>query len=486
VHRDLKPDNIWLEPNGRGGYTVKVLDFGVAKVNLLGEWGPRLKEIPEAGEPRTVTPRPALPGDELETAIIESTPAPEPPTAAAEAEETETMAIAPALSGLSAGSFDSGASAPTMPGSLIGTPAYMSPEQALGQEIDFRSDIYSLAVVAYSLVCGVLPFTGKTNELFEFHRTGSPPAPATICKIPRDVSDAILAGLARDPADRPASAGAFTQRFHNAVDAEFLALRRSKAFLLQHLGAYALLLLPIYSAILSIAALWAAFSRKLVPVAAVRMVLVPLAAALLFVFSDNVLRASAALMAMDEQDRLRRFLSFRVFWKLIRKLPVLLTTQVQSLFFFGPGWVTGDCLWPVVCVVEKLSGKPALQRSRTLMTGLRSAGRALAIRHLALAAFAIAEVLKSIGFLWHSGQIEQANVVVTGTWFPVFALYAGAPLFLYDRTAANACGPLLQLDRTPEVRTTARPFSVSSMIWLAAGVIYLLFEPIRLWLLGGR
>src|SRR5438094_7746565 len=34
IHRDLKPDNIWLEPNGRGGYTVKVLDFGLAK---LGE-----------------------------------------------------------------------------------------------------------------------------------------------------------------------------------------------------------------------------------------------------------------------------------------------------------------------------------------------------------------------------------------------------------------------------------------------------------------
>ena len=340
--------------------------------------------------------------------------------------------------------------------------------------------------MAYSLVCGELPFTGKTSELFEFHRTGSPPPPASVRKIPRDVSDAILAGLARNPEDRPASAIAFTRRFHNAVDAEFLALRRSKAFLLQHLTAYALLLLPIYTAILSIAALLVSFSRKLLPVAAGRIVLVPLAAAILFIFSDNAMRAAAALMAMDEQARVRRFLSFRVFWKLIRTIPVLVVTQARSLFFFGPGWVVGDCLWPVVCAVEKLSGKAAIQRSRDLMTGLRSAGRALAIRHLALAAFAIAEVVKSIGFLWQSGKLEQANMVVTGTWFPVFALYAGAPLFLYDRTAAHAGGPLLQLDRTPEVRTTARAFSVSSMIWLAAGAIYLMYQPIRLWLFGAR
>jgi hypothetical protein len=75
-------------------------------------------------------------------------------------------------------------------------------------------------------------------------------------------------------------------------------------------------------------------------------------------------------------------------------------------------------------------------------------------------------------------------VVLTGTWFPIFALYSGAPLFLYDRTAANESGPLLQLDRTPEVRTTARTFSVSSMIWLAAGLIYLLYVPFKVWLSG--
>ncbi|MGO9228903.1 MAG: serine/threonine-protein kinase [Bryobacteraceae bacterium] len=486
VHRDLKPDNIWLEPNGRGGYTVKVLDFGVAKVNLLHDWAPRMTEMSEVSEPKTVSPLPTAPGGELETAVIDIANESRSSTSRTRPEEAETVALALSPSGPSFGSFDSSAGAQTMPGSLVGTPAYMSPEQASGEEVDFRSDIYGLAVVAYSLVCGELPWTRKTSELFKSRQSGNPPAPASVQKIPRDVSDAILAGLAHNPADRPASAVAFARRFHNAVDAEFLALRRSKAFLLQHLAAYALLLVPIYTTVLTVSALLVTFSRKLLPVAAVRIVLVPVAAAVLFVFSDNLLRAAAALMALDEQTRLRRFLAFRVLWKLVRAMPVLVVTQARSLWFFGPGWVIGDCLWPVICMVEKLSGKAAIQRSRDLMTGLRSAGRALAIRHLALAAFAIADVVKSIGFLWHRGPIAQANVVITASWFPVFALFAAAPLFLYDRTAANESGPLLQLDRTPEVRITARAFSLSSTIWLAAGAIYLAYQPIRFWLFGMR
>ncbi len=485
VHRDLKPDNIWLEPDGRGGYTVKVLDFGVAKVNLLGDWAPSLLEATQLSGPITAVDAPTIPGDELETAVIGVLHEGRSPNARSSADEIETAVIARTPSGPSSGAFDSSGGAQTMPGSLLGTPAYMSPEQALGQEIDFRSDIYSLAVVAYSLLCGELPFTGKSDELFEYHQSGYPRSPASVRKLPRDVSDAVLAGLARNPADRPASAIEFTRGFHNAVDAEFLALRRSKAFLLQHLTANALLLMPIYTILLAITGLIAGFSVKLMPIALVRMVLVPLAAALLFIFADNLLRAAAALMAIDEQIRIRRFLSFRVFWKLVRMIPVLAMTQAKSVWFFGPGWVVGDCLWPVICVVERSSGKAAIQRSRDLMRGLRSAGRALAIRHLALAAFAIAEAVKSIGLLLRSRAVAQENVVITATWFPIFALFAAAPLFLYDRTAANESGPLLQLDRTPEVRTTTRMFSVSSTIWLAAGVIYLLYQPIKLWLLGG-
>src|SRR6266850_1719822 len=50
VHRDLKPDNIWLEPNRRGGYTVKVLDFGLAKLGDI-----KLADAPEGAPPATAS-----------------------------------------------------------------------------------------------------------------------------------------------------------------------------------------------------------------------------------------------------------------------------------------------------------------------------------------------------------------------------------------------------------------------------------------------
>lgn len=478
VHRDLKPDNIWLEPNGRGGYTVKVLDFGVAKMNLPGD--PRPQPAPGAASSQTAGDPHAIPG-ELETVAMDLRHSPQHP-----AEDSETVAMPQVWTDPSSGSFGSDAGGQTMPGSLVGTPAYMSPEQALGKEIDFRSDIYSLAVVAYSLVCGRLPFAGKTGQLVEFHRNGSPPPPAAVQKVPPDVSGAVLAGLARDPTDRPPSAVEFARRFHNAVDAEFLALRRSKAFLLQHFGTFACLMVPIYAVLLTLGTLVAMFGKKLLPAATLRMVIVPAAAAVLYVFSDNVLRATAALIAMDEKVRVRRLISFRVFWKLVKAIPVLAVTQVRSLVSFGSGWLIGDCLWPVVCVVENLSGKPAVLRSWQLMTGMRSAGRALAIRHSALAVVALAEMARSLGFLWRSGRPGDPDVVVTATWFPLFSVFAAAPLFLYDRTAARDSGPLLQLDRTPEVRTTARPLSVSSIVWLVVGLLYLLYQPIKLWFTSGR
>jgi serine/threonine protein kinase len=476
VHRDLKPDNIWLEPNGRGGFTVKVLDFGVAKVNLLDPSSP----LPAVEQPDgEIAPlaEPASRSDQMETLAIEGS------ATGRRTEEIETIAIAPTPTSRSSPAFDS-ASAQTIQGSLLGTPAYMSPEQALGKQVDFRSDIYSLAVVACSMVCGELPFKGKSaQELIAYHQSENLHSLAGLRKSPPDVADAISAGLSRNPEDRPLSAVEWSRRFHNAVDVEFLALRRSKAFLLQHLGTAALLLLPIYGAVVSVGALLLPIGRRLIPGAAIRSVLLPVAAAISFIFFDNLFRAAAALIAVDERARIRRFLSFRVFWKLVRMTPVLIATQARAFVFVGRGWIIGDCLWPLICVVEGLRGRAALERSRHLMTGLRSAGRALAVRHLSLAAFAVAQAVQA-SFLLERAEVRQTTLVLTPLWFPILALYAGAPLFLYDRTAASESGPLLQLDRTPDVRTSARALSLSSLIWLLVVTIYLLYRPVRLWLGG--
>ena len=139
-----------------------------------------------------------------------------------------------------------------MPGSLLGTPricrlSRRSEKKSISVPTSMRWPWWRTCWCAANCLS-----QRKASELFEYHLSGSPAPPSSVRKIPPDVSDAILAGLARNPADRPASAVAFARRFHNAVDAEFLALRRSKAFLLQHLAAYALLVLPIYSIILAI------------------------------------------------------------------------------------------------------------------------------------------------------------------------------------------------------------------------------------------
>src|SRR5450755_793362 len=73
VHRDLKPDNLWLEPNGRGGYTVKVLDFGVAKMKLPGDPQPPDRPEPSsAPSSATIGRAPLPPAVEMETIAMAS------------------------------------------------------------------------------------------------------------------------------------------------------------------------------------------------------------------------------------------------------------------------------------------------------------------------------------------------------------------------------------------------------------------------------
>jgi serine/threonine-protein kinase len=93
-----------------------------------------------------------------------------------------------------------GASGLTTAGTVMGTPDYMSPEQAQGSPADYRSDIYSLAVVLYEVFTGRLPFLGDTiMKVVLAHIRNPPPPPRTVNdRIPPALEAVILRGLQKD------------------------------------------------------------------------------------------------------------------------------------------------------------------------------------------------------------------------------------------------------------------------------------------------
>lgn len=138
VHRDLKPGNIMLRPDGY----VKVIDFGLAK---------------------QITKAPASP---------------------------------------------LGSDFSTRTGSVIGTVDYMSPEQARGEQIDHRTDIWSLGVVLYEMVAQRRPFEGPTDShiVVSILDNTPPPLPETVA-VPSGLPPILQRALAKDPRKRYSSVG---------------------------------------------------------------------------------------------------------------------------------------------------------------------------------------------------------------------------------------------------------------------------------------
>src|SRR5271170_5470132 len=144
VHRDIKPANIFLVDRG----PAKILDFGLAKLTTQ----------PQRGE----------------EALGESSL------------RTQTHLADGALL--------------TSPGSSIGTVAYMSPEQTRGEELDLRSDLFSLGIVLYEMSTGVVPFCGSTVALIFDGILHSEAAPATKLnpKLPLALENILAKALEKD------------------------------------------------------------------------------------------------------------------------------------------------------------------------------------------------------------------------------------------------------------------------------------------------
>lgn len=98
-------------------------------------------------------------------------------------------------------------------GMLIGTPAYMSPEQARGGVLDGRCDIYALGCVMYEMLTGEPVFSGHTSQALLARQIAQEPRPLRMLRpdLPAPVEQAVLSALVKDPGGRPASAGALFQ-----------------------------------------------------------------------------------------------------------------------------------------------------------------------------------------------------------------------------------------------------------------------------------
>jgi serine/threonine-protein kinase len=104
--------------------------------------------------------------------------------------------------------------------SVIGTPRYMSPEQHSGNELTPATDVYSLGVILYEMLTGMVPFSGSTPaEIAQKHVNDTPHSPReVVAAIPEDVERIVLHALEKQPSDRPPDAAEFRRELLDTAD----------------------------------------------------------------------------------------------------------------------------------------------------------------------------------------------------------------------------------------------------------------------------
>jgi len=125
-------------------------------------------------------------------------------------------------------------------GQIVGTPAYMSPEQARGGTVDHRTDLYALAAVAYRALTGQPPFAARdiADTLYRVVHT-APRQPSLLVALPRDVELVLAIGLAKKPDARFATAAELVAAFTAAATSTLPEPLRAHGAALEADGAWA-------------------------------------------------------------------------------------------------------------------------------------------------------------------------------------------------------------------------------------------------------
>ena len=121
--------------------------------------------------------------------------------------------------GIAKALLDTGSEKITSTGLVVGTPAYMSPEQASNDAVDKRSDQYALATVVYEMLAGEPPFTGPSAQAMLARRFAEPARPIRTVRstVPASIEAAVLRALERVPADRFDSVSNFAAALHDTA-----------------------------------------------------------------------------------------------------------------------------------------------------------------------------------------------------------------------------------------------------------------------------
>ncbi len=327
----------------------------------------------------------------------------------------------------------------TLAGSLLGTPAYMSPEQCRGDDIDGRSDVYSLAVITYQMLTGGVPFAGASlPETIRMHLSDAPPPlQAKAPSVAPALAAVVLQGLEKDPARRPATAGLFAARARIGAEGEARPLRQSKDIVNNNVGLFlrltvAAMLLPLAVLVIARLGLIAlAGSIDLPPAAAIAAVIVASAGLVHFgaqlyeVLSLLALRQFAASGEYRVDAR-------RLAGDALRLFPRVLATKLRGLPRLLPRALVEDQLWPVVIAAEGLSGRAALRRSAELVGAVRPLAKAALLRHVGPAWIAALMYPALFTLIDTEALVELARALTThGTFGWLVTVYPVVLSMLY-------------------------------------------------------